>query len=592
MTEAFYGDGAISSSSWSAFERIVSRLLILDGFSYSTVVGRTGDGGADVLGLKNGRRWLFQVKRWQSAVGPEVVTETLSAAQAYGADIPVIVSRNGFTKEVFRLQQALRGEGVRLQLWDQAAIQQRGSRLTREPLVVSNPDRYLLKDFQEQAVEASVATFVRDPSSSALVVLATGLGKTFVAGEVTRRIRNAGSRVLVLAHTVDLVNQLERAFWPFLSPEDATCVVTSSDRPRAWSDLSLFSYVFATKDTVDSALTRDVTLPRFDVVVVDECHHLGAEGYERVLDGLGVGAAGGPFLLGLTATPWRPNGDGLDHRFGEPVVTIDLARGLARGHLANVDYRLFTDNVDWERLRSLQGERFSPRAINRTLFIEEWDDGVVERMSEAWAELGAHGRAIVFCGTVDHATRMAARINALGFTRAEPIYSSGPDGRVMAPVQRSRLIWDFADGRIGALCSVDVLNEGVDVPDVNMVVFQRVTHSRRIFVQQLGRGLRLAPGKDKVIVLDFVSDVRRFAAGLELQRALADEDGPRPGDTRRLQLRSTVTFRRADQEDSEGASFLGQWLRDQAEIEEAGEDVSVLAFPPLECLPRARRAGA
>ena len=89
----------------------------------------------------------------------------------------------------------------------------------------------------------------------------------------------------------------------------------------------------------------------------------------------------------------------------------------------------------------------------------------------------------------------------------------------MNPVERNRLLWDFADGRIGILCAMDVLNEGVDVPDVNLVVFQRVTHSRRIFVQQLGRGLRLAEGKDKVIVLDFVSDVRRFAAGLELQRA-------------------------------------------------------------------------
>jgi superfamily II DNA or RNA helicase len=73
------------------------------------------------------------------------------------------------------------------------------------------------------------------------------------------------------------------------------------------------------------------------------------------------------------------------------------------------------------------------------------------------------------------------------------------------------LLWEFSDGQIGILCAVDVLNEGVDVPDVNLVVFQRVTHSRRIFVQQLGRGLRLADGKDKVVVLDFVNDIRRFA---------------------------------------------------------------------------------
>ena len=73
---------------------------------------------------------------------------------------------------------------------------------------------------------------------------------------------------------------------------------------------------------------------------------------------------------------------------------------------------------------------------------------------------------------------------------------------------------------VDVVCAVDIFNEGVDVPDVNIIVFQRVTHSRRIFIQQLGRGLRLAPGKEKVIVLDFVSDIRRFAAGLDLKDKL------------------------------------------------------------------------
>jgi superfamily II DNA/RNA helicase len=150
------------------------------------------------------------------------------------------------------------------------------------------------------------------------------------------------------------------------------------------------------------------------------------------------------------------------------------------------------------------------------------------------------------------------------------------------------LLWDFADGRIGILCAVDVLNEGVDVPDVNLVVFQRVTHSRRIFVQQLGRGLRLAPGKTRVIVLDFVSDVRRFAAGLELQRAL-DEGGPAPGSPVTVNLPSKVTFHRANTDDLDGASFLREWLGELGEVEEAGEDVSVMRFPPVELLPASGR---
>jgi ERCC4-related helicase len=172
---------------------------------------------------------------------------------------------------------------------------------------------------------------------------------------------------------------------------------------------------------------------------------------------------------------------------------------------------------------------------------------------------------------------MAARINALGFTSAEVIASREANGKTMDAAKRGKIIWDFADGRIGILCAVDVLNEGVDVPDVNIVVFQRVTHSRRIFVQQLGRGLRLAPGKTKVVVLDFVSDIRRFAAGLDLQDSLR-----RSGSTRdtRVRIGGKVTFMRANGEDQAGARFLREWLGDLEAIENAGEDVQILRYPP------------
>jgi superfamily II DNA or RNA helicase len=504
--------------------------------------------------------------------------------------VPVIVSKSGFTADVMARRSQLAAEGINIQLWDRDALVRRAARLPEEPLVLRDTDRFGARRYQEAAVQSIVRAWTQHRSGSALVVLATGLGKTFVAAEAVRRIGEIKKslRFIVLAHTNDLVYQLERAFWPFLTPETATVVVNGVERPD-WSDLAHFQGVFASRDTLANAAEAGIELPRFDIVVVDECHHVGADTYERALDGLRVGAGDGPFLLGLTATPWRPNGEDLGRHFDAPVASIDLVQGLQQGFLANVDYRMYTDNVDWDALRALQGDRFTPKAINRTLFINQWDDAVVERTQEAWAELGGAGRGIVFCGTIEHAEKMASRINALGFANARPIYSRSSSGQVMGPIERNRLLWDFADGRIGILCAVDVLNEGVDVPDVNLVVFQRVTHSRRIFVQQLGRGLRLAPGKERVIVLDFVSDVRRFAAGLELQRAL-DEGGPAPGSPVRVNLLSSVSFRRANGEDDNGASFLKEWLGDLEEVEHAGEDVSVLRFPPMDHLPAARRA--
>ncbi|WP_199186709.1 DEAD/DEAH box helicase family protein [Cryobacterium sp. M96] len=578
-------DLSISATSWQAFERLVSRLLIVEGLKQVSVVGGSGDGGADVLGVKGDKRWLFQVKRWATPVGAEVVDRTIAATKSYGADVPVIVSKSGFTADLLKHRASMAAEGINIQLWDRDALARRADRLDPEPLVLRDLDRFRPREYQSNAVDRIVNAWVNDASGSALVVLATGLGKTFVAAESVRRMaaNRADLRVLVLAHTNDLLYQLERSFWPFLRAEQSTAIVNGIERP-AWADLPHFDFVFASRDTMSNAATAGIDFPSFDVVVVDECHHLGAETYEQVLNELGVGAAGGPFLLGLTATPWRPGGGDLDHRFDAPVVSIDLVQGLKQSFLANVDYRIYTDNVDWESLRQLKGDRFSPRAINRTLFIDQWDDAVVDRTQEAWAELAGVGKGIVFCGTVEHAERVAARINALGFTSAKPIYSRSSTGEAMGPVERNRLLWDFSSGRIGILCAVDVLNEGIDVPDVNLVVFQRVTHSRRIFVQQLGRGLRLAPGKQRVIVLDFVSDVRRFAAGLELQRAL-DHDGPRPGSPVRVNLPSRVIFLRANDEDENGASFLREWLGDLKDIEDAGEDVSVMRYPPVESLP-------
>jgi superfamily II DNA or RNA helicase len=585
----FLSDVAVSATSWQAFERLVSRLLISEGYQYVSVIGRSGDGGADVLAIKDGKRWLFQVKRWTAPVGGEVMDRTVAAVRTYGADIPVIVSKSGFTADVVEQRSRLAADGINIQLWDRDALVRRGNRLPDEPLVVREPERFGARGYQEDAVQKIVNAWTNNSSGSALVVLATGLGKTFVAAEALRRISASrpNLRVLVMAHTNDIVYQLERAFWPFLSPDQPTAIVNGIERPE-WSDLHHFPIVFGSRDTMASAEGSGVGFPDFDVVAVDECHHLGADTYERVLDTLDVGSPNGPFLLGLTATPWRPNGEGLDHRFDAPVASIDMVQGLQQGFLSNVDYRIYTDNVDWDALRALQGDRFTPKAINRTLFINQWDDAVVERTQEAWAELGGNGRGIVFCGTIEHAEKVAARINSLGFTSARPIYSRSSSGEAMGAIERSRLLWNFADGRIGILCAVDVLNEGVDVPDVNLVVFQRVTHSRRIFVQQLGRGLRLAPGKTRVIVLDFVSDVRRFAAGLELQRAL-DAGGPAPGSPVTVNLPSRVTFHRANTDDLDGASFLREWLGELGEVEEAGEDVSVMRFPPVDLLPTSGR---
>lgn len=577
----FLNDLAISTATWQGLERLICRLLVAEGFSYARVIGQSGDGGADVLAIRDSKRWLVQVKHWSQPAGSEVLDRTIAAVGAYSADFGAIASRSGFTADARARRLVLAQDGINIQLWDMPTLLRRVLRIDPRPMVVREPGRFGLREYQEAAVETIVGSWRGSASGSVLAVLATGLGKTFVAAEALRRIRASRGgrlRVLVLAHTNDLVYQLERAWWPFESLYESGVVVNGLERP-GWSSLGNHDYVFASRDSLIHAVQSGIDLPAFDVVVVDECHHLGSERYEEILDYLGVGTGAGPFLLGLTATPWRPDGGSLDSRFDGAAVSIDLVWGLRSGFLANVDYRMFTDNVDWGRLSELHGERFSPRQVNRTIFISEWDDAVLDRIHEAWRELGGSARGIVFCGTIEHAERMAARITAIGFANAMAICSRSTAGISLTAIDRNRMLLDFADGKVEILCGVDVLNEGVDVPDVNLIAFQRVTHSRRIFVQQLGRGLRLAPGKKNVVVLDFVSDVRRFAAGLELQKGLrADARGEGP--PTRVSLGSKVQFMRASRADSEAEAFLAEWLEDIEAVEEAGEDVSVLRFPP------------
>jgi DNA or RNA helicases of superfamily II len=282
--------------------------------------------------------------------------------------------------------------------------------------------------------------------------------------------------------------------------------------------------------------------------------------------------------MGMTATPWRPDEVDITTLFGEPRVQIDIVTGLRKGFLSNVDYRMHTDNINWDALRNINGKSFTPKQINRTLFINQWDDAVVLEFRKIWSEQKSP-RAIIFCGTIDHAATMRDKINSLGFCNAAAIYSQSNTGLSMNQFERNRILSDFSDGIVDVICAVDVFNEGIDVPDVNILVFQRVTHSRRIFIQQLGRGLRISEGKEKVIVLDFVSDIRRFAAGIELKNQLEEGMSTR-GQTVRINLPNKVTFKRVDGEDPAAESFLRAWLDDVVTIESAGEDASVLKFPP------------
>ena len=219
----FYTQKQINESSWQSFERNVCRLLSYEGYENVRLVGQTNDHGADVIANRAGKRWLFQVKHWKKPVGLNVITEVQNGLLAYNAQIPVIVASNGFETSVKEHQQKMMVRQIPLQLIDANMLIARAARLPNITTNKRNP-----RPYQEDAIKEIVGAFYAPNTNKALVVMATGLGKTFVAAESIRRIReNKKVKVLVCAHTNDLVYQLERAFWPFIKPSDTTLVWNS-----------------------------------------------------------------------------------------------------------------------------------------------------------------------------------------------------------------------------------------------------------------------------------------------------------------------------------------------------------------------------
>lgn len=565
----------LKKCSWQAFERLIARLLIVRGYEGVRVVGGSGDKGADIIAIKNRRRWLIQAKHWRKPIGKNILKGTIEAGQAYRAKATVVVGLEGFDDSARDYQKSIIAQGHNLTLWS-------SSELVEQAQGLQESDYYIEPkgDYQDEAIKAIVESIRRGSPNKGMVVMATGLGKTFTAAESIRRIRKLKKnfRVLVLAHTVSLVEQLERAFWPFLGPRDSTLVWTQNE-PVGYEQLASATMVFASRDSVANHCKSGRELDGFDLVLIDECHHAhsSSKAYLQIINTARAGEPGGPYLLGLTATPFLADSTArLEPIFGDyPLITIDMVYGLRHGFLSQIDYRMHTDNIRWEGLKDLTGNNLSPKQINRALFVKEWDDAVVNEIQNAWNEI-KDPKAIVFCGTIEHAMMVCNQINARSFCRASVIFSGEYNGKRLSQHERNLLLCDFQQGDINIICTVDIFNEGLDVPDVNIIVFNRVTHSRRIFIQQLGRGLRIAKGKHSTLVLDFAQDIRRLAAGLKLKDGIMVP--PKGGVT--VSIGNKVVFKRVGGEDQKAETFLRAWIEDVERLESAGEDIGILKFPP------------
>jgi superfamily II DNA or RNA helicase len=532
------------------FTRQLERLAWHLGFTDLINIDGPNDQGGDLIAARDGYRCVFQAK-WKSRgpVAAAAIDQVIKAKAYYGTDHAVVATNSHYGPQARARQLELDRAGIRIELWS-----------GRELLDLYSNDSYtmtrlpapVLRPYQVKAFESVTADL--DSAARALLILATGLGKTIVGGEVIARCldRHPDLKVLVTAPTKDLADQLERALWRHVPKTVRTNLLTGDQRS---DDLR-----GVTCATIPSALSFARRGYRPGLVMVDEAHHVSEDG--QLADLLDLLRESDQF--GVTATPWRGDQFDIRHRFGEPSYLLGIEDGMRLGYLTDVNYRLFADNIDWEFVRDASEHSYTIKDLNARLFLPERDEAIRDHLIDSW-QIMPSPRAVVFCRTVEHAERMAELLDQVPqWKGAEAVHAR------LGHRERQLRLMRFRNGDTSVITAVDILNEGVDIPDVNIICFARVTHSRRIFVQQLGRGLRLRPGKRYVDVLDFVSDIRRVAAILNLRENVAADEI----ETLQLAKRGT-SFGFSDQR---AETLMREWIKDAASLETALDDVR-LQFP-------------
>lgn len=346
-------------------------------------------------------------------------------------------------------------------------------------------------------------------AARALVQAATGVGKTYLAAFDSRPYR----RVLFVAHREEILRQAEESF-KAVRPGSSTGFFGQREK-NTTADL-----IFASVQTLgkEKYLEGYFQPEDFDYIVIDEFHHAVTDNYRRIVDYFHP-----RFLLGLTATPERMDGRNIYEICDYNVpYTIDLEHAIDRGILAPFRYYGIYDKTDYSHLpRNLGHYRAS--GLNDAYLDNEARFDLILRYYLKYPSR----RALGFCATREHAVAMARYFNAHGI-RSAALVSGDQDPQCLP---RQEALEALANGSISVLFSVDMLNEGVDVPAIDMVLFLRPTESPVVFLQQLGRGLRKSPGKEYLTVLDFLGNyqnVEKIPRLLGRERSAAMGSGTMP----------------------------------------------------------------
>ncbi|MDQ0216132.1 superfamily II DNA or RNA helicase/HKD family nuclease [Oikeobacillus pervagus] len=356
--------------------------------------------------------------------------------------------------------------------------------------VVENKEHYGTIEPRFAQVEAlnQLEQTIEEGYNKAMVVMATGLGKTYLAAFFARKFK----RVLFIAHREEILHQAQASFNKVI-PDKTSGIYNGFLKEDG-------DFIFASVFTLSMKQhLQHFKRDEFDLIVIDEFHHAASQSYQKMIDYFQP-----EFLLGITATPDRNDQkDVYAICDGNIAYRIDFIEAVQRGWLAPFHYYGVYDDTDYSQIRWL-GSKYDQEQLLQAQLKEE----MAQKILLAWEE-HKQTRSLIFCSSIRQANFLSQFFNRSGYQTVS-LHSKQQD------IGRKEAINQLEEKKLDAIFTVDLFNEGIDIPSVDTILFARPTESLTVFTQQIGRGLRLHSSKSHCVIIDLIGNYRNADIKLSL----------------------------------------------------------------------------
>lgn len=347
-----------------------------------------------------------------------------------------------------------------------------------------------LRNYQQECIDMILSAKERGITRP-LISLATGLGKTVVFSALTKELNR---RTLIIAHRDELIQQAREKLQLVWPESESLIGVVKGELHQPDKQIVIASVQSASRDK----RLIDLQSVGFDLCIIDEAHHAAAPTYERLVRELGF-LSGDPnkLLLGVTATPKRGDGVGLSSIFQEIVFGRSIAWGIKNGYLSPLSGRRISTRISLKGVQT-QGGDFVAAQLSKILNVPGRNKLIVESYQRYAND---RKKTVAFCADIKHAQDLSSMFTGAGISSMAIHSRMGID-------ERRNVLRLFEEGAIRVITNCAVLTEGFDSPMVDSILLCRPTKSQGLYIQSIGRGTRVSPGKTNCLVIDFVDASR------------------------------------------------------------------------------------